>query len=156
MSIAVNGVCLTVFKKTNDSFSIEIIPETLDKTTLGNIKFGDMINLELPLTPQDFLSGHIIQGHVDTVGLVEKIKAKGNSKILTVKVNTNYSQFIVEKGSIAINGVSFTVISCRQTQFTIGIIPYTLINTNFKNLKAGDLVNIEVDIIAKYLKRLLK
>lgn len=156
ISVAVNGACLTVVNKTENFFSVEIMPETLQKTNLGKLKFGDSINLELPLTPQDFLSGHIIQGHVDAVTAIEEIKTEGNSKLLTVNITKKISKFIVEKGSIAINGVSLTVISCKQTNFTIGIIPYTLTYTNFKNLKVGDLVNIEVDILAKYLNKLQK
>lgn len=150
-SIAVNGACLTVYKKGFHSFSAEVMPETFSKTNLGKMEPGDLVNLELPLTLKDFLSGHLLQGHVDETGTVSQIKDIENSKILTISVSKKLSKFIVEKGSIALNGVSLTVISSNNNNFTVGIIPYTLSNTNFKNLTLGDFVNIEVDILAKYI-----
>lgn len=156
-SIAINGACLTVVDKpTKKAFSVEIMPETLNITMLGHIKTGDWVNLELPLTPKDFLSGHIVQGHVDGMGKLEDITKKGNSLIIKFSIPETYSKYIVEKGSIAVNGVSLTVISAKDTTFTVGIIPHTLKYTTFHALKNGNLVNIEIDILAKYAENLLK
>lgn len=156
VSVAINGACLTVTKKDKNSFSVGVIPETLQKTMLGKLKLRDLVNLELPTTPETFLSGHIIQGHIDGIGRVKKLKKDGNSRLITVQVNPSLIRYIVAKGSIAINGVSLTVISATKNSFTVGIIPYTLQHTMFFTLKKGDSVNIEVDILAKYVENLLK
>lgn len=156
-SIAVNGVCLTILKKpTNNCFAVEVMPETLNKTILGHIKINDLVNLELPLTPQSYLSGHIIQGHIDGVAKLEKITKYGNSHILKFSIPNNLSRYIVEKGPIAINGTSLTVVQTSKNYFTVGIIPYTWNHTMLKTIKLGDFVNTEVDILAKYLAKLLK
>ncbi len=156
-SISVNGVCLTIFKKlTISSFSVEIMPETEKKTMLGYLKIDDLVNLELPLTPQEFLSGHIVQGHIDEAVKLLSINKQGNSYILKFFVPGNLSKYIVSKGSVAINGVSLTIIEVGSDFFTVGIIPYTWNNTMFHNLNIGDFVNIEVDILAKYTEKLLK
>lgn len=152
-SVAINGVCLTVFKTSKKSFSVEIMPETQSKTMLGHLKIGKPVNLELPLAPKDFLSGHIVQGHVDVAAKLEKITKEGNSHILKFSIPNNLSKYLVEKGSIAVNGISLTVIEAGEKFFTVGIIPFTWNNTMLKNIKPGDLVNIEVDILAKYIEK---
>lgn len=156
-SIAVNGACLTSLDKPlKDSFSVEIMPETLNKTMLGEIKINDLVNLELPITPQSFLSGHIVTGHIDEVTKLKEITVESNSHILKFSIPAHLSQYITDKGSITINGISLTVIRASKNYFTVGIIPYTWNNTMLKTIKADDLVNVEVDILAKYLERLLK
>lgn len=155
-SISVDGVCLTVADVGNNSFGVEIIPETESKTSLQYLKKGSLINLELPATSNTFLSGHIVQGHVDGLGELESIKIAGNSRILKFSVPSKIAKYLVEKGSVAINGISLTIIEVKNNQFSVGIIPHTWKNTMLKNLKLGDFVNLEVDILAKYLERLSK
>lgn len=153
-SIAVNGVCLTVLNKpTTDEFSIEIMPETQQKTNMHTLKENDLVNLELPATPQTFLSGHIVQGHVDTTGEIIEIKQDGNSHIFTFEIKPELTKYIIGKGSITINGISLTVIDVTDNQFTVGIIPHTWKNTMIQTTKINDLVNIEVDVLAKYIEK---
>lgn len=155
MSIAINGVCLTVLNQpTKTHFSIEIMPETQNKTTLMFLKIGNLVNLELPVTPQTFLSGHIVQGHIDGISKLLGVKLFGNSRILKFSIPSTLTKYIVEKGSITINGISLTVIDTTKNYFTVGIIPYTWDNTMLHTIKPGNLVNIEVDILAKYLEKL--
>ncbi len=148
VSIAVNGICLTVVDKSNDWFSIDFMPETEMKTSIKNLHTGDLVNIELPATPGSFLSGHIIQGHIDGVSNLLDITKKGNSYVLKFSIPPSLLKFIVEKGSVAIDGISLTVI--------VGIIPHTWDKTALHTLRIGDFVNIEVDILAKYLEKLLK
>lgn len=156
-SIAINGICLTAINKpTGNCFSVEAMSETLDKTMLGQIKIGHSVNLELPVTPQTYLSGHIVQGHVDGVSKLLDIKNRGNSRLLKFTTPEALTRYIVSKGSIAINGISLTVIEAKKDHFSVGIIPHTWNGTTLKTIKPGDFVNIEVDILAKYLERLLK
>lgn len=151
-SVAVNGACLTVVKKpTRNAFLVEVMPETAKQTALGTIHEGTLVNLELPATPETFLSGHIVQGHVDGLGKVEKVGKVGNSKVLTVTLPKRLHRYVVSKGSIAVNGVSLTVIDTLDNAFTVGIIPYTWKHTTFQTLRVGDYVNIETDIFAKYI-----
>lgn len=154
-SIAINGVCLTMAYKLNlDSFSVEIMPETLKRSMFGKLKINDLVNLELPVTLNTLLSGHIVQGHVDGIGKIEEVKKEGESKILKISISKNLDKYIVEKGSIAVNGVSLTVIETTSLYFTVGIIPYTWDHTMLCQIKIGDLVNLEVDILAKYVESL--
>lgn len=155
VSIAVNGACLTAVGKTRRNFIVEIMPETLRRTALGKLQTGDLVNLELPATAQTFLSGHLVQGHVDGIGVISKIAPRGNSKILTVTVSQALSKYLVPKGSVAVNGISLTVISARRGRFTAGIIPHTWKNTTMRQTKIGGEVNVEIDILAKYLEKLL-
>ncbi len=155
-SIAVNGVCLTVVAVTNDTFSVEIMPETGKKTAFDFLKTEDIVNLELPVTPHTLLSGHIVQGHVDGVGKIIKIVAEGNSKILSIEVPKSLGKYIVQKGSIALNGISLTVISAKNNYFTVGIIPFSWKQTMLHTVAVGDSINIETDILAKYMEKLLK
>ena len=155
-SIAVNGTCLTILKKPFDStFSVEAMPETFKRTALGKLTPDDTVNLELPATPNTFLSGHIVQGHVDGTGKLVSIQKEGNSKILKISIQPKLEKYIVEKGFIGLNGMSLTVIQAEKTFFTVGIIPYTWSHTMLQNIKVGDQVNIETDIIAKYLEKLV-
>lgn len=155
-SISINGICLTVVQKSNKAFAADFIPETENKTTLKYLRVGDMVNLELPATPNSFLSGHIVQGHVDTVSRLVDIKKEGNSRILKFEISSAFLKYIVEKGSIAVNGISLTVISGGKNFFTCGIIPHTWKATMLKKINTGDFVNIELDILGKYIEKLIK
>src|SRR3989338_10438746 len=137
--IAVNGTCLTVTSKPrSNAFSVKIIPETLKRTMPGKLKVDDLVNLELPVTANTLLSGHIVQGHVDGIGKVEEIKKEGNSRLFTINIPSRLSKYIVEKGSIAINGISLTVICAQATFFTVGIIPYTWKHTVLSKLQRSE------------------
>lgn len=156
-SVSVNGVCLTVISNPKSNrFTIEVMPETARKTMLVNLAIGDMVNLELPATYKTFLSGHIVQGHADGVGIITNISNEGNSRILTIGIDKHLTHYIVEKGSISVNGISLTVISAKDDHFTVGIIPYTWNHTMLYTIKINSKVNIEVDILAKYAEKLLK
>ncbi len=155
VSIAIDGICLTVVGFSKDSFQIDFIPETEAKTNIKYLKVGSLVNLELPATPSSFLSGHILQGHVDGIAKLENMTEIGNSRILKFSIPSNLSRYIVSKGSIAVNGISLTVIQVESAFFTVGIIPHTWTNTMLYTIKLGDFVNIEVDILAKYLGNLI-
>lgn len=155
-SISVDGICLTINRMSGKSFSVEFMPETEKRTNLRYLKTEDMVNLELPATPGSFLSGHIVQGHVDGLARLEDIKTEGNSRVIKFSIPGNLSKYLVEKGSVTVNGISLTIMEAGNNQFGVGIIPYTWENTMLKNLKKGDFVNLEVDILAKYLERLSK
>lgn len=156
LSISVDGICLTVAKITAGSFTVDFMPETEAKTNLKYLKAHDLVNLELPVTPTTLLSGHIVQGHIDGLALLENSTKDNNSYILKFSASPLLTKYIVEKGSIAINGISLTVIEVGSNYFTVGIIPHTWENTGLQNIKLRDFVNIEVDILAKYLERLTK
>ena len=155
-SIAINGACLTILKKNQNSFSIEVMPETLDKTTFKFLKVRDLVNLELPVTPRTFLSGHIVQGHIDGIYKLLQIHSLDNSHILKFSTPPSLTKYLVSKGSIAVNGISLTIIEAKRNYFTVGIIPYTWEHTMLKTIRTHDFVNIEVDILAKYLEKLIK
>lgn len=153
-SISINGICLTIVKLGGTDFGVDFVEETAKKTNIGKLKKGDLVNLELPATPATFLSGHIVQGHVDGTARLESIKSGGNSRILKFIVPASISMNLIEKGSICVNGVSLTIIEAEKDYFTVSIIPHTRGNTSFKQIREGDIVNIEVDILAKYIRRL--
>lgn len=155
-SIAVNGVCLTVVDEKEDMFSVEVGPETLKKTNIGLLKPGDMVNLETPLTFSKPIGGHIVQGHVDETGRIESIKKLGETFLMEVSFSSFYRDFLVPKGSVAIDGISLTVVEIKGNKFTVNIIPYTIANTNLKYRRIGEKVNIEYDIFAKYIFSFLK
>lgn len=155
LSISINGICLTVVSFDRKHFNVNFIPETEKKTNIRYLKPSDSINLELPATAKTFLSGHILQGHIDDVSKLVSIEKKENSHVLKFFISKTLSKYVVEKGSIAVNGISLTVIQAKDTFFTVGIIPYTWKNTNLAYLKIGDFVNLEVDVLAKYLERLM-
>lgn len=153
-SIAVSGACLTVEKVKNGTFQVSLMPETMQRTVFGGLKKGSLANLELPATLQSFLSGHIVEGHVDGMGTVCSLEKRGESRILAISADPKLMRYVVEKGSIAVNGISLTVIEAGNAGFTVGIIPYTWDHTMMCELTAGDFVNIETDIIAKHIEKL--
>ncbi|MBI21699.1 MAG: riboflavin synthase [Chloroflexi bacterium] len=156
-SILVDGICLTIVnvsKKSND-FTLEIIPETLSRTNLKDIKINSEVNLERSVKYGDRIGGHLVQGHIDGIGKINKISSIKNSKIINIETTENIIKFCVLKGYIAINGISLTLtkISPNNSSVEVAIIPYTYKNTNIKNLILGSIVNIEVDITGKYIKK---
>jgi riboflavin synthase len=155
-SVSINGTCLTVTKVDGTTFSVEIMPESQRRTMLGFLKKYDVVNLELPVTPETVLSGHIVQGHVDGIGEIAAIEDDGISKRITVSVPKELQKYIVEKGSIALNGISLTVISIEEDQCTVGIIPFTWSNTMLHTLHIGDAINIETDVFAKYVEKMIR
>jgi riboflavin synthase len=155
-SIAVNGICLTVTGVDENSFLVDFINETNEKTNISSLEQNDNVNLELPATPSSLLSGHIVQGHVDTAATLKKIEDKDNQKTLTFELSKDLSKYMVDKGSVSINGVSLTLIKVNDKEFSVGIIPHTYSQTTFSRLKAGDTVNVEVDVLAKYVEKLMK
>jgi len=152
-SLAVNGVCLTLTKKERDFLYFSLSQETLYKTNLGLLKPGSKVNLEMPLTLQTPLSGHLVTGHVDGKGKVLKIEKRTPGKRLFISFPKDLRKYIIPKGSIAINGVSLTVASLYENYMEIELIPFTLEHTNLNQLKAGDIINIECDLIGKYLNQ---
>lgn len=155
-SVAHNGVCLTVESKDKNKYIVTAVKETLQKTNLGFLKKGGLINLERSLKIGDRLDGHFVQGHVDTTAICKNIKKEKGSWIFKFKIqNSKNKSIIVDKGSICINGVSLTVIKPEDTSFSVTIIPHTFSNTNFKSLKTGDTVNIEFDILGKHIEKIL-
>lgn len=152
-SIAVNGICLTVTDIGADSFCADISPETYNVTTMSEIKTGDFVNLERALTLSTRLGGHIISGHIDTVGYIKKLSSNSDFYELTVCFDKNYSKYVIKKGSISINGISLTVADCGNDFVTIAVIPHTYNMTVLKRLKIGSKVNVEFDILAKYVEK---
>lgn len=150
-SVSVNGVCLTVVDKQKDSFNVEAVEETIKKTTIKYMKQGDMVNLELPVAVGTRFDGHIVQGHVDCVGNIEIIEKLKNSWIFKIKIPDEDKIHIVRMGSIAIDGISLTIADIDKNTFTVSIIPFTMMHTILKKKRTGDLVNIEFDIIGKYV-----
>lgn len=155
-SVAHNGVCLTVVKIEGNHYTVTAIEETLQKTNLGKLKPGDLVNLERCMAANGRFDGHIVQGHVDQTGTVTGVTDNNGSWTYTVSYDPSRGNVTVEKGSITINGTSLTVVDSHEDSFSVCIIPYTYENTVFKALKAGDTVNLEFDIVGKYVARLLK
>ena len=153
-SVAHNGVCLTVVAIKDDSYKVTAIQETLDKTNLNNLKINDTVNLERAMKLGARLDGHIVQGHVDQIGVCTKITEEDGSWKFTFKYDTSLGNVTIEKGSITINGTSLTVVNSTEGGFSVAIIPYTYENTVFKNFIVGTEVNLEFDVIGKYVKRL--
>lgn len=154
-SIAVNGVCLTAREIKGSRFLVDVSPETLTRTGLGSLNPGSLVNLERALKLSDRLGGHLVSGHVDTRARVEDRRSAGDFTLFTFSLSRSLAKYVIEKGSIAINGVSLTVNSCEGERFTVSIIPHTLAVTTLGELKPGDTVNVEVDIIGKYVEKLL-
>ena len=150
-SIAVNGVCLTVVEFSGSAFRMDLGTETLDKTSFKNSKAGDRVNLERSLTPSSKISGHFVSGHVDQVGKVLKIEEKPGEVLLQFSHPACLRPYIMEKGSIALDGISLTVFNCKDDKFNVSIIPFTWSHTNLSTRKIGDLINIECDMIGKYV-----
>jgi len=155
-SIAINGVCLTIVEILENGFSFDVSPETLSRTNLGTLKIGEYINLERALKLSDRLGGHIVQGHIDTLGKIVGITQLKEHTIFKIEIPTKYRELIVEKGSIAIDGISLTINSIQNNTIELNIIPHTIKETNLQYRKIGDLVNIEFDIIGKYVLNALK
>lgn len=154
-SIAVNGVCLTVVEHEGDEFTADVMAETLDRSSLGALTAGSRVNLERPTAVGDRLGGHIVQGHVDGTGEIVERKPSENWEIVKVSLPAALSRYVVEKGSITVDGVSLTVVDAGPDYFTISLIPTTLALTTLGIKQPGDPVNLEVDVIAKYVERML-
>jgi riboflavin synthase len=154
-SIAVNGVCLTARELTADTFSADVMNETLDRSSLGSAAAGARVNLELALRAADRLGGHIMQGHVDGVGEVRAVREDGFARVVTVAAGVDVLRYVVEKGSIAVDGVSLTVARIDDDSFDVSLIPETLERTNLGAVEVGMRVNLEVDVLAKYVEKLL-
>lgn len=154
-SINIDGVCSTINHLDKKSFSVYYMPETLAKTTMGNIKTNHHFNLERSLSLNDLLGGHLVSGHIDTTATLLSIKPKQESKVLTFKILPEFTKYIIYKGSISVNGVSLTIVTVDQKSFCVSLIPYTLEHTNLSTLNIGDKVNIEVDLMAKYLEKFI-
>jgi len=152
-SVAIDGICSTVVGKRKGAFLVEYMPETLRVTTAADFSPGRIVNLEEPLRIGETLDGHFVQGHVDGVGRVVRIAARGNSREITIQVPRALVRYIAPKGSITVNGVALTVARLSGGTCTLALIPYTLVHTNLGNLKKGDSVNVEVDLIARYLAK---
>jgi riboflavin synthase len=156
-SISHNGVCLTVVKKLKDTYTVTAIKETLEKSNLGLIKAGDKINLERSTKLDGRLDGHMVQGHVDQTAVCTQVKEAGGSWYYTFKYKPLQDDYLtVEKGSVCVNGVSLTVVNSKSKSFQVAIIPFTYEMTNFHQIKKGTVVNIEFDILGKYIARILK
>ncbi len=153
-SVSHNGVCLTVIDIKNDVYTVTAIKETLDKTNIGALKINDPVNLERALKLGDRLDGHIVQGHVDQTATCFNVEEKNGSWLYTFNYDASLGNITIEKGSITINGVSLTVVNSKRDAFSVAIIPYTYLHTNFNSFKTGTLVNLEFDVIGKYVTRL--
>lgn len=150
-SISINGVCLTVSNLKSNEFDVDVMPETVQRTNIGTLHNGDLVNLEPALKLNDRLGGHFVLGHVDTTAELIKKNPAENSTLLTFRIDRKYQEYLVEKGSITVDGVSLTIISTNKDLFEVGIIPYTSKETILGNLKPDQLVNIETDILGKYI-----
>lgn len=153
-SVAHNGVCLTVVSSKNDQYTVTAIKETLEKTNLNSLKIGDSVNLERAMKLGDRLDGHIVQGHVDQTGICKNIREENGSWFFSFEYDDSLGNITIEKGSITIDGTSLTVVNSNKNGFDVAIIPYTYEHTNFKNYKKGTVVNLEFDVIGKYVSRL--
>ena len=154
-SVSCSGICLTVIDMNISSFTVQLVEETLNRTTAKNWKNDSAINLERALLPSSRMGGHFVQGHIDCTSKITDIKMTDESAIFSFTLPGTYQKYIVEKGSICLDGISLTVASINNKEFSIAVIPHTIEATNWKNSKVGDLVNLEVDIISKYVENLM-
>lgn len=154
-SIAVNGVCLTAVSIGSNFFEADVSSETLAKSSLSRVNIGALVNLERALTLSTRLGGHLVQGHVEGAGILKKITKSGDFYTITIEYPKELDKYIVEKGSIAIDGISLTVVNVVNNSFNVAVIPHTFESTNLKNKKNGDIVNLETDIIARYVKKMI-
>ena len=152
-SVMIGGICSTIIKKTEPTITVFYMPETLQKTTAITWSKGARVNIEPSLKMGDDISGHIVSGHVDTKAKVRNIEKQGKTKRITFSLSKEYARYIVSKGSIAVDGVSLTVVDAKKDSFSVALIPYTLAHTTLGVLKEGDAVNIEVDMMAKYIEK---
>lgn len=155
-SIAVNGICLTASEVADGCFAADLSPETLKRTNLGALRTGEKVNLELPLAAAGRFDGHLVLGHIDAVGEVVSIFPQGASHAFTFKVAPEFDHLLVEKGSVAVDGISLTAFNIHEGEFTVAIVPYTYDKTNLQYRRPGDRVNVEFDILGKYVEKLLK
>jgi len=155
-SVAHNGVCLTVVDINNDEYTVTAIKETLDKTSIGKLQMGDKVNLERAMKVGDRLDGHIVQGHVDQTAICTHLKEEKGSWVFTFKYDSTLNNITIEKGSITINGTSLTVVNSKTDTFSVAIIPYTYKHTNFNTFRPGTIVNLEFDVLGKYVAKLVK
>jgi riboflavin synthase len=155
-SIAVNGACLTVASMTDAGFASDVMPETLHRTTLGGLSAGSSVNLERALEFGDRVGGHMVTGHVDATGIVTALREDGNARWVTIALSADLSELIAEKGSIAVDGISLTVVDVFESAFTVSLIPHTVLHTTAGRWQVGSLVNLEVDLIARYVARSLR
>jgi riboflavin synthase len=153
-SVAINGACLTVTAKSSSSLTFDVSPETLTRTTIGKLRSGDRVNLERAMKLGDRLGGHIVSGHVDCCGKLSRSETRSGNHLLQFAIPSAHARYLVEKGSVTIDGISLTVNSVTQEGFSVNIIPHTMANTTLAQLRSGDTVNIETDIIGKYVERL--
>ena len=153
-SVAHNGVCLTVVAIDNNDYIVTAIKETIDKTTLGEWQVGDLVNLERAMKLGDRLDGHIVQGHVDQTGVCKSVTEANGSWYFSFEYDSKLNNITIEKGSITVNGVSLTVVNSQPNGFSVAIIPYTFEHTNFKTFKVGSKINLEFDVVGKYVARL--
>lgn len=154
-SIAVNGVCLTAIDISLKTFSADVSPETLSRSNLGMVKAGDAVNLERAVRPSDRLGGHLVSGHIDGVGIITEKRSTGRFIIFLVSIPKEFDRYIIEKGSIAVDGISLTVNSCSRCEFSVSIIPHTARITTLGQRRVGDKVNIELDLVGKYIEKLV-
>lgn len=155
-SVAHNGVCLTVVAIDGDVYQVTAIAETLAKTHLGSLQVGDAVNLERGMLLNTRLDGHIVQGHIDQTGTCSAIQEEAGSTRFTFQYNPSTGNVVIEKGSITVNGVSLTVVDATRDSFSVAVIPYTLAHTNLQHLQIGSIVNLEFDVIGKYISRLMQ
>lgn len=155
-SIAVNGACLTVIKRAKNTFTVDVSPETVNRTSLAILGVGTLVNLERPLRLQDELGGHLVTGHIDGLALVDSIETQGEFTFFSFGVDAQLGSCLVSKGSVAVDGISLTVNKCSRLRFSVAIIPFTLEHTNLRARRVGDKVNIETDLIGKYVQKFSK
>ena len=155
-SISVNGCCLTVAERDGDTWTADVMQETLDKTSLAGVRPGDRVNLERAVTPTTRLGGHIVQGHVDAVGVVRRRTPSEHWEVVEVEMPPHLGRYLVDKGSITVDGVSLTVVEAGEDGFTVSLIPETLARTTLGSRQPGDRVNLEVDVLAKHVEKLLQ
>jgi riboflavin synthase len=155
-SVAINGACHTVVKKTGKNFVVESMPETLRRTNFGDFQKSSKVNLERPVGVSGSFDGHFVSGHIDGVAKITKIEKDKNSKIFTLAIPKSLSKLVVEKGSISLDGISLTVISIQGNDITVGIIPHTLKETNLGIRKVGEKINVEADLLAKHVAKLIQ
>lgn len=155
-SIAVNGVCLTVVDRDGSGLLFDLVAETLERSALADLRPGDPVNLERPVTLMTRLGGHLVQGHVDGVGTIGSFVRDGGSATMTVAIPDGLDRYLVEKGSIAVDGVSLTVAALDDHSFTVALVPHTLARTTLGERRAGNRVNLEVDVVSKYVEKLVR
>ena len=155
-SIAVDGVCLTIVKLSGRTFAVEVSPETIQRTNLSTVREGQRVNLEMALKMSDPLGGHLVSGHVDGTGEIMAIVPEGNSFRYRFRVDPEISHYLIEKGSVAVDGISLTVAECGREEFSVSVIPHTAAATTLGKKRAGDRVNVEYDLIAKYVEKFVR